>query len=339
MSWGRGALLTVAGVLLSSCMTPLLGSHRAPGPHYVGVLYETWFNHMLDDGQLEVPTYPLPAASNGRRYWGNPAVGKYLSEGQLPGGLDAADVYNHHADLLADAKVDFLLVDYSNGNILDYQLNHPLQVLVATYLQRLADNKPTPKLVFLINARETDLQKLDAEVYQPNNYREDLFFYYEGKPLLCPLQSCSFPVTARYTLRPTWGLLFPGDNSWSFLEPYPQRVAVRDGVAEEMPVSAAQQASHMTEFATARGRLWSYASQGNTGREGENFDSQWKLAQMVGPRFVLVKSWNEWITYGPHHTDEYNREFSNDLEPMADGHGDWYYQSLKRHIAEFKGVM
>jgi len=323
-----GPAVVVLTLLTTSCFTPLLGGEKAPGPRYVGILYETWFNHMQDDGNLVVPVYPDPPAPNGRRYWGEPAAGHYLS--------DDAAVIDRHADQLAAADIDFLLVDYSNGNIWDRQLHSPLGDLLTVYKARLAAGKKTPKLVFLINAREADLQKLDQEVYQPNAYRSDLFFYYEDKPLLCPLAPCRFPVLASYTVRPMWGLLYPGDNSWSFLEPYPQRVAKKDGWAEQMPVSAAQQASHMTDRATARGRNWSYSTLQNDGHEGENFEAQWRLALMVRPKFVIVKSWNEWITYGPYHTDEFNREFSNDLEPMAGGHGDWYYRQLKGYVASFK---
>jgi len=87
---------------------------------------------------------------------------------------------------------------------------------------------------------------------------------------------------------------------------------------------------------TARGRRWSPLRHRNDGQEGENFQAQWKHALIVRPRFVIIKSWNEWITYGPEHTDEFNPEFSNDLEPMEGGHGDYYYRLLAEYVRIFK---
>jgi hypothetical protein len=324
----KALLIALSASLATACFIPLLGNQSPGGQRYVGILYETWFNHLMDDGRHAVPTYPDAPASSWRRFWANPAPGKYLS--------DDPAVADLHMAQLAEAGVDFLVVDYSNGNVLDFQLNNPIHSLIAVVKRRLDDGKATPRITFLINGREADISKLYREIYQPNGMDGRLFFQLEGKPLLLPTEACDFPVTKNFTLRPTWGLLKPADDRWSFMELYPQRIAYRNGKAEEMAVSAAQQITYMSEKSSARSRSWSHRSGRNDGGFGENFLQQWKLAKMVRPSFVLIKSWNEWIAYGPQYTDEYDAEFSNDLEPMQGGHGDKFLRLMRNQIALYK---
>jgi len=92
---------------------------------------------------------------------------------------------------------------------------------------------------------------------------------------------------------------------------------------------------------------------------GVYFQEQWDRALKVDPQFVFVTGWNEWVAQrfvkpdrgGPkemiglplaagdtYFVDQYNREFSRDIEPMRGGHGDNYYYQLVANIRRFKGV-
>src|SRR5262249_3436594 len=76
-----------------------------------------------------------------------------------------------------------------------------------------------------------------------------------------------------------------------------------------------------------------------SGYEGENFDDEWAQAQAANPTFVILKSWNEWISYrlnGGFYTDEYSPDFSNDLEPAASGFGSYYLTRLAPQIQLYK---
>jgi hypothetical protein len=105
----------------------------------------------------------------------------------------------------------------------------------------------------------------------------------------------------------------------------------------------------------AHGRKYNYLSGTNNGYEGQNFHDQWQEAFNNSPTFVLVKAYNEWIaqrltsTYEPAckmescYTDQYNREFSNDIEPMklcfgpkCESHGSLYYDLMKDYIDKYK---
>ena len=83
---------------------------------------------------------------------------------------------------------------------------------------------------------------------------------------------------------------------------------------------------------------------------GKNFAEQWKRAFEIDPPFVWVTGWNEWIAgrfdskfplagSGPvTFCDEFNQEYSRDIEPMKGGHGDSYYYQLVASIRRYKGV-
>ena len=78
---------------------------------------------------------------------------------------------------------------------------------------------------------------------------------------------------------------------------------------------------------------------------GRNFQEQWKRAFDLDPPFVMVTGWNEWIAGrwgspdGPIvFVDQFNQEFSRDIEPMRGGHGDNFYYQLVANIRKYKGV-
>ena len=63
------------------------------------------------------------------------------------------------------------------------------------------------------------------------------------------------------------------------------------------------------------------------------------------PPFVMVTGWNEWIAgrFGkpggpPEFVDQFDQEFSRDIEPMQGGHGDNYYWQLISNVRRYKGA-
>ncbi len=101
------------------------------------------------------------------------------------------------------------------------------------------------------------------------------------------------------------------------------------------------------------------------------FQEQWDTAINIDPEFIFVTGWNEWTagaqTMGddveeslafwdffpgadlgmagrevlPGETyfiDQYNQEYSRDIEPMLGGHADNYYYQLWANIRRYKGV-
>ena len=80
--------------------------------------------------------------------------------------------------------------------------------------------------------------------------------------------------------------------------------------------------------------------------QGYNFAEQWKRALRLDPPFVMVTGWNEW-TAGRFSTgmgssmmfvDQFDEEYSRDIEPMKGGHGDNYYYQLVANVRRYKGT-
>ena len=90
---------------------------------------------------------------------------------------------------------------------------------------------------------------------------------------------------------------------------------------------------------------------------GLQFNEQWQHALKVDPEFLFITQWNEWIAGGypsekdgmpfdgrllkkgqRFFIDEYNPEFSRDVEPMKGGFGDNYYYQMVANIRRYKGV-
>ena len=73
--------------------------------------------------------------------------------------------------------------------------------------------------------------------------------------------------------------------------------------------------------------------------------SQWYNAFKHRPKVIAITWWNEWAaqrirtadgTY--QFTDNYNQEYSRDIEPMKGGHGDLYYQWMKKYISAYRNL-
>ena len=155
-----------------------------------------------------------------------------------------------------------------------------------------------------------------------------------------------------------YDILNPPLGGWAWLQNYPQ-AAQRgpDGAVEQITVGVAQNynaATHLApmSFPGAYGRSFHDGKREETPdavRHGYNFQEQWGRALQVDPPFLFVTGWNEWTAgfYAewagykappPIFVDEFNEEFSRDIEPMHGGHGDDYYYQLVANTRLYKGV-
>ena len=166
-------------------------------------------------------------------------------------------------------------------------------------------------------------------------------------------------IDAFFTFRAPQPSYFAGPskpNMWSWLEVYPQHVFKNaDGQREQMSVGVAQNAvesrlGSMSEIG-AKGRTWHNGSNDPTPGaidRGLNFQEQAERALKEDPEFVFITGWNEWVAgrfpefagvkLPVMFVDEFNQEFSRDIEPMIGGHGDNYYYQMVSFIRRFKGV-
>jgi hypothetical protein len=166
-----------------------------------------------------------------------------------------------------------------------------------------------------------------------------------------------------------------GKDKWPWVDHYPQAVNWHESPdkAEMVPVAVAQHPlsnigrsfHHYEQPPADKYDLTPFTDQGLC------FEEQWGRALEVDPEFVFVTGWNEWsagaqimgadvnksllkwnfypgahlgkagkvLKPGDHYfIDQYNQEFSRDIEPMKGGHTDNYYYQLMANIRKYKGM-
>ena len=89
----------------------------------------------------------------------------------------------------------------------------------------------------------------------------------------------------------------------------------------------------------------------NASRYGFQFEEQIQNALKSDARVAFVTQWNEWLVpfltektntlypmdgYPIRLQDEFNEEYSRDIEPMKGGYGDAYYMQLISFVRRFK---
>lgn len=284
---------------------------------------------------------------NAFHFWGEPAIGYYRS--------DDKSVIRTHMTQLADAGVDFIIIDNTNaqaniwgagtaGSYWDLMVTKSCQALLDTILQMRAEGKKTPYVVFWNRVDDQGWAtpaQVYKEFYKSGKYK-DCWVYWDGKPLMLVNilnQSGStdvrkFAYRNEFTLRQQTVAILSGTmakNEWSFL--YDGSVPCKDanGNYEQISVYVARQSTYMSNASTAVGR-----------RGGETFYKQWQRAFRYHPKVVTLTWWNEWaaqrfvINGESVFVDNYNQEYSRDIEPMKGGHGDQYYRWMKQYIAAYK---
>jgi len=298
-----------------------------------------------DPDLLKKPDSPL-WGPRGPYYWGEPLYGYYHS-------MDPW-VLRRHASLLVDAGVDTVIFDTTNRKTYkDVYLK-----ICEVWTQVRKEGGRTPQICFMVNTKAGETaQELYRDLYQPALY-PDLWFRWQGKPLLiCDPKEASPAVAKFFTLRKAhWPFTQVNTpNAWHWENTYPQVYSYDTDPAqpEQVNVSVAQnlrasdgKVTNMSQ-GNARGRSFHDGKQapgpGDIDR-GPNFAEQWRRAIEVDPPFVMVTGWNEW-TAGKYarpglpvvFVDQYDQEFSRDIEPVTGLHHDNYYYQLVDGVRRYKG--
>ena len=317
-------------------------------------------------------SYDNPAWQNGREhyYWEEPLLGYYCTYDPW--------VLRKHAEMLADAKIDAVFFDCTNG---DLTWDKSYKTLLSVWHQARQDGVKTPKIAFMLpfgysHYSKKSLTRLYRELYKPGLY-SDLWYMWDGKPVImayCDNFDNAVPeekeILDFFTFRPGQPdyVNGPSDNKnwkqWGWLEVYPQHGYVKtpDGGFEQVTVGIAQNTSdatngHCSAFNVdgSYGRSYS-KTKGFDGRKdaylyGWNFDEQWRRAYELNPKMVFVTGWNEYVASmyddkGDWHgknfsfVDQYDWDHSRDIEPNKGWgeKGDVYYYMLLDKVRRFKGI-
>ena len=249
-------------------------------------------------------------------FWGRPLFDYYRTTDPW--------VLRKHAEMLADAGVDAVVFDCSNGNFLWWDST---LALLQTWSQAMADGVKVPKIVFHLNFivcdyTKEDLRFLYNNLYGPGYY-QDLWYYVDGKPLVIGFPESLSSSAADQTIKNFFTFRRPqadyvngdvGTSStpyWGWLESRTQHLFN----GEEMTVGVSQNATDAT-----RGHCYAFNAPGSYGRsytrahgqdllsgslstgiatasfiQGYNFQEQWDNALQADPKYVFVTGWNEWI--------------------------------------------
>jgi hypothetical protein len=334
---------------------------------FVGIFYFLWLNQRdnhssfgvgpndvskilaADPDALQKPDSPLWGPPRRAHYWGEPLFGYYLSDDEW--------VIRRHAQLLADAGVDTLIFDATNA--VTYRANYLKLCEVFSEIRKSGGR--TPQIAFMVNTKAHETaDEIYRDLYEPGLYRE-LWFNWRGKPLLlCDPSRASDRVKSFFTLRRAhWPFTMENTkDAWHWEATYPQPFGYADDDArtpEQVNVSVAQNLGasgpHSVQNMSsglARGRGFHDGVSDHSSdavARGMNFEEQWKRALKLDPPFVMVTGWNEWIAGRFRRpgapvafVDQFNEEFSRDIEPMKGGHGDNFYYHMIAGIRRYKGM-
>lgn len=301
--------------------------------------------------------------------WGGGAgrPGKYYFWGESIYGYYRGDDYWVHLknmQLLADAGVDFLVLDATNRLTYPQQSEALMKAIDALQKQ----GKNAPKVVFYTNTASGEaMQEIYDNYYKtdaPFRY-PDCWFYLEDKPLIIGLskEAAGRNYADFFTIRESqWPNEPEKVNGWPWIEfQRPQKVyRNHKGEREIINVATAQ---HPNLDASMGGSAF-YGRSGNWGRSfrngspgnpekdlwyGYNIQEQWDFALKQNVPFVFITGWNEWIagkwrrtTGDKNHAlfvDQASPEYSRDIEPtLTAGLRDHYYMQMVSNIRRYKGV-
>ncbi|MBR0157827.1 MAG: hypothetical protein IJM24_01960 [Clostridia bacterium] len=269
-------------------------------------------------------------------YWSKPAQGYYRSTD--------TDAIRNNMKLLYNAGVDFIILDYTYATSPGYNpgtgpwssyIEGPVIALLDTIMEMRAEGQGTPYVVFWMGSSNM-FDIMYERFMQPEKW-QDCFVYWNGRPFIMNWSKDDTDYEALFpalTVRSMYGLRGEASvNQWSYLEIDNSRTVSygADGKPEHMCADVATQETYMSQ-PTAHGR-----------QGGRFWNGQWKNVFSVHPKIVTVTWWNEWCAQeyyvdgvGYIFTDNFNQEYSRDVEPMEGGHGDQYYRWLCEYIRCYK---
>lgn len=353
---------------------------------FVAMFFWTW-HQGNDDTTYRVKNiteivrrYPEAMKDYNHPAWGSKKPGFFFWEEPLFGYYKTTDkwVLRKQAELLADAGVDAVFFDCTNGSL---TWKESYEALLQTWDEAQRDGVNVPKIAFMLNFgpfswTRTSLHELYNDLYKPGRY-SNLWFVWKGKPCIMAYPEAlddsplDREIAGFFTFRPGQPDYVDGptrNDQWGWLENYPQHGYVAskgvDGKVsyEQVTVGVSQNTSpdrkgHCGAFNVkdSQGRSFSVRNGFDPRPDGYlygwNFSEQWDRAYELDPELVFVTGWNEYTAgmWLPQHgwqgdpfsfVDQFDWDHSRDIEPNKGwgDKGDVYYLQLVDMIRKFKGM-
>ncbi|MDR1369934.1 MAG: hypothetical protein LBJ72_07385 [Dysgonamonadaceae bacterium] len=297
------------------------------------------------------PGNPAYGPAGAFHHWGKPYLDYYVSNDRW--------VIRKHAQMLADAGIDVIFLDVTNG----YHYLPTVKILCEEYTAMRAEGNRTPQIAFLLNSDPVrTLNTIYREFYESGLY-PDLWFKWNGKPLiLCP-DDPGLPdeQKAFFIRRHSWfdsrqSWFGDGSNKWTWGDYYPQNYGKSSASSKEQMsiLPATHPTSNIGRSHDGQSQPPNVTSEQSA--EGVYFKLQMKRALEANPQIVFITGWNEWVAMrftdgaagsflgkpivsgDSYFVDQYNHEYSRDIEPVEGGFGDNYYYYMTDFVRKYKGV-
>ena len=292
---------------------------RAPTNRQVGIFYFLWrdrdqttiseispsdhYAAWLKGGEEALWDCMMEGGEGHPHYWAEPYFGYYSSNDEW--------VLRKHAYMLAEAGVDFVFFDTTNNNL--HTVTH--RALLKVWEEVRQEGYAVPKICFMVGSYEAEFAELYNTIYKAGLY-EDLWFYWEGKPLV--LVTGDFPMSdeARsfFSLRYSWAVGHTnwygdrkGINCWPWNASWPQVPGYgdsRDDLEQTVvmcgfgaTVGRSLYNNKMPRLAT-KDTPWEFGFplMEDYTPYGLQFGQQFDKAIDRDPPLMMITGWNEWIT-------------------------------------------
>ena len=305
-----------------------------------------------------LPKFPRLWTDYGSRYgfcfWSEPETGYHKAD----------DVWQIKRDLnyFAMAGVDFLYFDMTNG----FLYEDAMTVFLDTCLEMRSAGQMTPYIVPWCFGTDAKAGYGDTGTFyrkfMTDEKYADLWFCWDGKPLalIKPTDDGTFPIfddedfKEKLTMRKSWvgsgrywwvdgGLLYGCEYGWKDDPDKAECVGI--GTA-----GFANFGSGRSAIKSSKKYLDRFLETTTMG-EGLMLERTYREAMEKHPEceVLLITRWNEWIAQNftgdkpkptdTGYVDQFNCEFSRDIEPMKGGFTDNYFYQMCAIIREFKGVL
>jgi hypothetical protein len=314
----------------------------------------------------------------GTHYWGEPMFGYYLNDDEYVIRKHTQMLCDAGVDFIAFDASNFNSIKNISGEHPGYfRISTKFLLDTYLKIRKEGKPTPQVTFICpFFTSDFTSVKTAYEDFYRDGEY-DSLWYRISNKPLMLfnkehvkdqeLLNYFSFRRDMPdYHIGPT------GKDQWPWLENYPQHAffssndddkpeMISVGVAQNSVINphggwrlgALSERDESGRF-IARGRSFHNGEQPQKGEDlylpekGFNFLEQWSRAFELDTKGVFITGWNEWIMgrwaefshykFPGIFVDQFNQEFSRDIEPMRGGHLDDYYYQLVDNIRKFKGV-
>jgi len=336
-------------------------SHRAPAPNKTVGMFYFLANHVpgaqiYDNTNLLAadPAHPAFGPYGSAHWWGEPWFGYYQS--------DDPAVIRKHMQMLSDAGIDVLIFDNTNGP------TYPdVYIPLCKVLEEMkAQGNRIPKIAFFTGHGAWNT--IYNDLYAKNLY-SDLWFQWKGKPLMMAHYEAGDKMPDNlaqfFSVRESWAWtpsqwFGDGHDKWPWLDNFPQNFGWHEDshLPEQVSVTVGQHATSSIGRSSLAQHEPPVDALSLTPRTpfGDCFAQQIERGLQIDPEFIFITGWNEWTATrfkqeqagtmagrpmpvgGSFFVDEYNAEFSRDIEPAKGLLSDNYYYQLADFVRRYKGV-